>query len=51
MDIDKLSKELQEMKLNAMKKINMEINRVNRIFDEIQKDLDEFKKSYEDKMQ
>lgn len=51
MNIDDLSKELQEMKLNAMKKINMEINRVNGLFDEIQRELEEFKKSYEDEMQ
>lgn len=51
MNIDNLSKELQEMKLNAMKKINMEINRVNRVFDEIQREIDEFKKSYKDEIQ
>lgn len=37
---------LKEMKFDAMKKINMEINRVNRLFDEIEKELKDFQSDY-----
>lgn len=48
MDLDKISVELQEMKINAMKRINMERNRTIGLFNEIEKEIENFKKRYED---
>lgn len=50
MKIDDISSELRELKLNAMKKINMERNRVEKIFNDIEKDIENFKKSHKDKL-
>lgn len=46
MNLDKVSDELREIKLNAMKKINMERNRVERVFEDIEKELEEFKERH-----
>ena len=37
MNVDEVNMELREIKLNAMKKINMERNKIEKIFEDIEK--------------
>ena len=50
MNVDEINRELREIKLNAMKKINMERNKIEKMFEDIEKELENFKEAHKDKI-